>query len=51
MVCEAFLRIEPHFGLRLKIFDVKPRSSDSELSECGGVLLVDCVGISPKRRG
>lgn len=35
-VCEAFLRIEPHFGLWLKIFGVKPKSSDSELSECGG---------------
>ena len=25
VVCEAFLRITPHFGLWLKTFDVKPK--------------------------
>ena len=25
VVCEAFLRIQPHFGLWLKIFSVKPK--------------------------
>ena len=25
VVCEAFLRIRPHFGLWLKIFNVKPK--------------------------
>ena len=25
VVCEAFLRVTPHFGLWLKTFDVKPK--------------------------
>ena len=25
VVCEAFLRIHPHFGLWLKVFNVKPK--------------------------
>ena len=25
VVCEAFLRIRPHFGLWLKVFNVKPK--------------------------
>ena len=25
VVCEVFLRIKPHFGLWLKIFNVKPK--------------------------
>ena len=25
VVCEAFFRIQPHFGLWLKIFSVKPK--------------------------
>jgi hypothetical protein len=37
-VCEAFLRIEPHFGLWLRIFGVKPKSSGSDLAECGGAM-------------
>jgi len=38
-VCEAFLRCEPHFGLWLKTFDVKPKSSGSDLAECGGAMV------------
>ncbi|KAE8815345.1 Wall-associated receptor kinase 3 [Hordeum vulgare] len=34
-VCEAFSRCQPHSGLWLKIFGFKPKSSRSELSECG----------------
>ena len=32
---EAFLRISPHFGLWLKIFNVKPKVVKSEHAECG----------------
>ena len=28
VVCEAFLRIQPHFGLWLKVFNVKPKVVD-----------------------
>lgn len=35
-VCEAFLRVKPHFGLWLKTFNIKPKSSDAQLAECGG---------------
>jgi hypothetical protein len=38
-VREAFLCIEPHFRLWLKIFGVKLKSSDSELAECGGAMI------------
>ena len=29
VVCEALLRIQPHFGLWLKIFNVKPKMVDT----------------------
>ena len=35
VVCEAFLRIAPHFGLWLKIFNVKPKVVNGEHAECG----------------
>ena len=34
VVCEAFLRISPHFGLWLKIFNVKPKVVGGERAEC-----------------
>ena len=39
VVCEAFLRISPHFGLWLKIFNVKPMVVNSEHAECGGAMV------------
>ena len=36
VVCEAFLRIPPHFGLWLKIFNVKPKVVGGQHAECGG---------------
>ena len=35
IVCEAFLRIPPHFGLWLKIFNVKPKVVSGVHTECG----------------
>ena len=35
VVCEAFLRIQPHFGLWLKVFNVKPKVVDGQHAECG----------------
>ena len=38
-MCEAFLRISPHFGLWLKIFNVKPKVVSGENAECGGAMV------------
>ena len=39
VVCEAFLRIPPHFGLWLKVFNVKPKVVDGQHAECGGAMV------------
>ena len=39
VVCEAFLRIKPHFGLWLQIFSVKPKIVSSQQAECGGAMV------------
>ena len=36
VVCEAFLCIQPHFGLWLKTFSVKPQMIEGKQAECGG---------------
>ena len=38
-MCEAFLRIPPHFGLWLKTFKVKPKVVIGQQAECGGAML------------
>ena len=39
VVCEAFLRIRPHFGLRLKTFNVKLNVVGGQQAECGGAMV------------
>ena len=39
VVCEAFLRITPHFGLWLKTFKVEPKVVSGEHAECGGAMV------------
>ena len=39
IVCEAFLRIPPHFGLRLKTFNMKPKMVSGQQAECGGAMV------------
>ena len=39
VVCEAFLRIKPHFGLWLKTFNVKPKVVGGQQAECSGAML------------
>ena len=39
IVCEAFLRITPHFGLWLKTFNVKPKMIEGRHAECGGAII------------
>ena len=38
-MCEAFVRIKPHFGLWLKIFNVKPKIVVGQKAECGGAMV------------
>ena len=38
-MCEAFLRIRPHFGLWLKTFNVKPKVVVGQPVECGGAMV------------
>ena len=45
IVCEAFLRISPHFGLWLKTFNVKPKIIDWRHAECGGALISKLADI------
>ena len=39
IVCEAFLCIQPHFGLWLKTFNVKPKVVGGRQAECGGAMV------------
>ncbi|KAM3403528.1 hypothetical protein ACQJBY_006957 [Aegilops geniculata] len=39
VVCEAFLRITPHFGLWLKTFKVEPKMIEGQPAECGGAVI------------
>ena len=39
VVCEAFLRVQPHFGLWLKTFNVKPKVVGGQQAECGGAMV------------
>src|SRR3954465_11354949 len=39
VVCEAFLRARPHFGLWLKAFNVKPKVVSGTQAECGGAMV------------
>lgn len=39
MICEAFLLVEPHFGLWLKVFGIEPHSSGSKLTDYGGAMI------------
>ena len=39
IVCEAFLHVNPHFGLWLKTFNVKPKMVEGQHAECGGAVI------------
>ena len=39
VMCEAFLRIKPHFGLWLKTFNVKSKVGGGEHAECRGAMV------------
>ena len=46
VVCEAFLRIKPHFGLWLKIFNVKPKIVVGQQEECGGAMVGKIANVT-----
>ena len=39
VVCEAFLRIKPYFGMWLKTFNVKPKVVVGQQAEWGGAMV------------
>ena len=39
VVCEVFLRIQPHFGLWLKTFNAMPKVVGSRQAKCGGTMV------------
>ena len=39
VICEAFLRITPHFGLWLKTFKVELKMIEGQHAECGGAVI------------
>ena len=46
VMCEAFLRIKPHFGLWLKTFNVKPKVAGSRQAECGGAMVGNIANVT-----
>ena len=46
VVCEAFLRIQPHFGLWLKIFSVKPKVVGGRQAEYGGAMVGKIANVT-----
>ena len=46
VVCEAFLRIIPHFGLWLKTFNIKPKVVSGQQAECGGAMVGKMANVT-----
>ena len=46
VVCKAFLRIKPHFGLWLQIFCVKPKIVRGQQAECGGAMVGNMPNVT-----
>ena len=47
VMCEAFLRVQPHFGLWLKTFNIKLKVVGGQQAECSGAM----VGKMPMLHG
>ena len=45
VMCEAFLRITPHFGLWLKTFNVKPKVIERKQVECSGATVSKLTNV------
>ena len=46
IVRKAFFRIQPHFGLWLKIFSVKPKVVQGRQAECGGAMVGKIANVT-----
>ena len=46
VVCEAFLRILPHFGQWLKTFNVKSKVVSGQQAECGGAMVGKLTNVT-----
>ena len=46
VVCEAFLRIKPHFGFRLRTFCVKPKIVSGQQAECRGAMVGNIPNVT-----
>ncbi len=46
VVCEAFLRVTPHFGLWLKTFEVKPKLDEGQHAARGGASIRKMTGAA-----
>ena len=46
VMCEAFLCIQPHFRLWLRVFNVKPKVVDGQHVECGGAMVSKLSNVS-----
>ena len=46
VMCEAFLRIKPHFGLWLKTFNVKPKVVGGCQAKCGGAMVGKMLNVT-----
>ena len=46
IVWEAFFRIQPHFGLWLKIFSAKPKVVQGRQAECGGAMVGKIANVT-----
>ena len=49
VVCEAFLRVKPHFGLWLKTFNVKPKVVGGRQAECADAMVGNMPSITCSR--
>ena len=51
VVFEAFLRVPPHFGLWLKVFNVESKVVEIQLAECGSAMVSNLNHVTwPKGR-
>ena len=46
VMCVAFLRIQPHFRLWLKVFNMMPKVVDGQHAECGGTMVSKMPNVS-----
>ena len=46
VMCEAFLYIQPHFGLWLKTFNVKPKVVGGQQAQCGGAMVGNMANVT-----